>query len=101
MLMRIIRINGKPPGAIPMTDPALPSVETVSNALLYLMTAYQRTQCPCVAAAIVRHLEYLAALPSTTEPLRLLCTRLQFDWRQPAARTDGQTFARVESGARH
>jgi hypothetical protein len=34
-----------------MTDPALPSVETVSNALLYLMTAYQRTQCPCVAAA--------------------------------------------------
>jgi hypothetical protein len=99
--MRIIRIKDQPQGALPMTDPASPSVETISNALLYLMTAYQRTQCPCVAGAIVRHLEYLAALPSTTEPLRLLCTRLQFDWRQPAARNGGQTLASVESGARH
>jgi hypothetical protein len=97
----MIRICDKPPGAIPMTDTASPSVETVSNALLYLMTAYQRTQCPCVAAAIVRHLEYLAALPGTTEPLRVLCTRLQFDWRQPAARTEGLTVASMESGARH
>jgi hypothetical protein len=85
-----------------MTDPALPSVETVSNALLYLMTAYQRTQCPCVATAIVRHLEYLAALPGTSEALRQLCTRLQFDWRQPA-RTGGRAVAATsaDTGARH
>ena len=29
-------------------------------ALLYLITAYQRTPCPCVALCIVRHLECLA-----------------------------------------
>ena len=83
-----------------MTDPALPSVETVSNALLYLMTAYQRTQCPCVASAIVRHLEYLATDPGTAEPLRLLCTRLQFDWRQPA-RIGSQAIVSASTGARH
>jgi hypothetical protein len=81
-----------------MTEPALPSVETVSNALLYLMTAYQRTRCPCVAAAIVRHLEYLAMSPRTAEPLRLLCTRLQFEWRQPARA--GATVS-ADTGARH
>ena len=86
-----------------MTDPALPSVETVSNALLYLMTAYQRTQCPCVAAAIVRHLEYVAALPGTPESLRLLCTRLQFDWRVPARYGGGHAVAVAPegTGARH
>ena len=66
-----------------MTDQTVHSVETVSNALLYLMTAYQRTQCPCVAGAIVRHLEYLAAAPETAESLRMLCRRLQFEWRTP------------------
>jgi hypothetical protein len=84
-----------------MTDPAMPSVETVSNALLYLMTAYQRTQCPCVAAAIVRHLEYLAAAPDTTEPLRLLCSRLQFDWRVSARAGGNRVVASADTGARH
>ena len=85
-----------------MIDPALPSAETVSNALLYLMTAYQRTQCPCVATAIVRHLECLAALPGTSEPVRLLCARLQFDWRQ-SVRTGGRAVAAASAGteARH
>jgi len=83
-----------------MTDLAPISAETVSNALLYLMTAYQRTQCPCVAAAIVRHLEYLAASPGTAEPLRLLCTRLQFEWRLPA-RTGSHAVAAADTGARH
>jgi hypothetical protein len=79
----------------------MPNVETVSNALLYLMTAYQRTQCPCVAAAIVRHLEYLAVAPDTTEPLRLLCTRLQFDWRVPARTGGNRVVVSAGTGARH
>ncbi len=72
-----------------MINAAPASIDTVSNALLYLMTTYQRTQCPCVAVAIVRHLEYLAASPDTSEPLRALCTRLQFDWRISARARGG------------
>ena len=85
-----------------MTDAAPPSTEMASNALLYLMTAYQRTQCPCVAVAIVRHLEYLASSPSTSESLRMLCTRLQFDWRRSArAGTNATPSIAVDTGARH
>ena len=60
------------------------SPETVTSALLYLMTTYQRTQCPCVAAAVARHLDYLARMPGCTSGLRTLCVGLSTQWQMAA-----------------
>ena len=38
-------------------------LETVLAALLYLITAYRRSPCPCLAACIARHFRCLAQDP--------------------------------------
>jgi hypothetical protein len=61
-------------------DPAVSRVETITGALLYLMTAYQRTHCPRIATVIVRHLESLAFHPSADPVVRDVCEALRAEW---------------------
>ena len=72
----------------PVPDPelqkALSRAETLTGALLYMMTAYQRTPCPCLAGAIARHLECLACHPSTAPVVRDVCTGLFVQWQATA-----------------
>lgn len=62
-------------------DPSATRPETVLGAALYLMTAYQRTRCPRLAACVSAHLDCIAAHPQVTPVLRDLCESLRSDWR--------------------
>ena len=54
-------------------------------ALLYLITAYQRTPCPCVALCIVRHLECLACHDAADPVIRQICDAVRDTWALVAA----------------
>jgi hypothetical protein len=56
----------------------------VVAALLYLITAYQRTPCPCVALCIVRHLECLAGHEAADPVIRQICSAARETWSQAA-----------------
>jgi len=53
-------------------------------ALLYLITAYQRTPCPCVALCIVRHLECLTGHERVDPVLRQICGAIRETWARVA-----------------
>ena len=53
-------------------------------ALLYLVTAYQRTPCPCVALCIVRHLECLAMHERADPVIRQICDAVRETWMKVA-----------------
>jgi hypothetical protein len=63
-------------------DPATSRVETITGALLYLMTAYQRNQCPRIAVVIARHLECLARHPNADPVVREVCECLGSEWHK-------------------
>jgi hypothetical protein len=69
-----------------MRIPTLPSsrVETVLAAVLYLMTAYQRTRCPRIAACVAAHLDCLADHPSADASIREVCAGMRAHWRGTA-----------------
>jgi hypothetical protein len=53
-------------------------------ALLYLVAAYQRTPCPCVALCIVRHLDCLAEHDGAEPVIREICGAVRETWRRAA-----------------
>lgn len=55
-------------------------VETVLAALLYLMTAYQRTRCPRIAACVAAHLDCVADHPGTDATIREVCEGMRQEW---------------------
>lgn len=65
-------------------EPQLGRAETVLGAVLYLMTAYRRTQCPRIAACVAAHLECLAAHPRVDATIRDLCAGMCDEWRSAA-----------------
>lgn len=78
-----------------MSTPTLPDVpadtacvETVTAALLYLMTHYARTGCPRLALCVFRHLQCLALHPDAAPVIRDICASLHGAW-QAAAIPDG------------
>jgi hypothetical protein len=81
----------------PATEIPDDRTDIITGALLYMMTAYSRTQCPGLAAAIARHLECLASDPGTEPIVRATCEKLQVEW-QATART---VFASSPTVARH
>src|SRR5262245_34218596 len=54
-------------------------------ALLYLIAAYQRTPCPCVALCIVRHLDYLSGHEGADPVIRQICEAVRKTWALAAA----------------
>jgi hypothetical protein len=58
--------------------------ETVTAALLYLMTHYTRTGCPRLALCISRHMQCLALHPDAPTVLRDICASLHGAWREAA-----------------
>ena len=69
---------------MPIPEPQLGRAETVLGAVLYLMTAYRRTQCPRIAACVAAHLECLAAHPQVDATIRDLCAGMCDEWRSAA-----------------
>ena len=65
-------------------DPTVSRLETVLGAVLYLMTAYQRTRCPRIAACVAAHLDCLAAHPHADSTIREVCAGMREEWRVAA-----------------
>jgi hypothetical protein len=63
--------------------------ETVTAALLYLMTHYARTGCPRLAVCISRHMQCLALHPDAPKVVRDICASLHGTWAE-AAQPPGQ-----------
>ncbi|MEW5863191.1 MAG: hypothetical protein AB1773_06290 [Pseudomonadota bacterium] len=66
------------------TDPDTSRAETITAALLYLMTHHARTGCPRLALCVARHMQCLAAHPDASPVVREVCARLQGAWSQAA-----------------
>jgi len=61
--------------------------ETITAALLYLMTHYARTGCPRLALCVARHMQCLATHPETPSVVRQVCASLHGAW-DPTAHGD-------------
>jgi hypothetical protein len=66
-------------------------VETITAALLYLLTHYARTGCPQLAVCVSRHMQCLALHPDAAPVLRDMCASLHGAWTRAAAPRDGFT----------
>jgi hypothetical protein len=56
--------------------------ETITAALLYLMTHYARTGCPRLALCISRHMQCLATHRDAPPVVRDICASLHGAWAQ-------------------
>jgi len=63
-------------------DPEASRAETITAALIYLMTHYARTGCPRLAVCISRHMQCIAMHPDAPKVLRDMCASLQGPWSQ-------------------
>ena len=64
-------------------------VETLTAALLYLMTHYARTGCPRLAVCVSRHMQCLALHPDAAPVLRDICASLHGAWAAAPPRDEG------------
>jgi len=55
-------------------------VESITAALVYLMTHYMRTGCPRLALCVSRHMQALALHPDAAPVLREICAGLHGAW---------------------
>lgn len=65
-------------------DPYASRADTLTAALLYLMTHYARTGCPRLALCVSRHMQCLASHPDADPLVRDICAGLQGAWQQAA-----------------
>jgi len=66
-------------------EPHASRVETITAALVYLMTHYARTGCPRLALCVSRHMQCLAVHPDAAPVLRQVCASLHGAWTEAAA----------------
>jgi hypothetical protein len=64
----------------PRPDPETTRAETITAALLYLMTHYARTGCPRLALCVSRHMQCLALHPDASPVVRDICASLHGAW---------------------
>lgn len=58
--------------------------ETITAALLFLMTQYARTGCPRLAVCVSRHMQCLALHPDAPTVVRDVCASLHGPWSRAA-----------------
>jgi hypothetical protein len=61
-------------------DGETPRVESLTAALVYLMTHYARTGCPRLALCVSRHMQAIALHPEASPVLRDICAGLHGAW---------------------
>jgi hypothetical protein len=69
--------------------------ETLTAALIYLMTHYARTGCPRLAMCVSRHMQCLASHPDAAPVVRDICAALHGAWSRAAVQE------RIESAPLH
>lgn len=80
----------------PVADPDACRPDTVTAALLYLMTHYVRTGCPRLALCVSRHMQCLVSHPDASPLVRDICASLHGAWRDAALGAAGD-----HEGTRH
>jgi hypothetical protein len=65
--------------------------ESVTAALLYLMTHYARTGCPRLALCVSRHMHCLATHPDAAPVVRDICAALHGAWSRAAAEEEADS----------
>jgi hypothetical protein len=68
-------------------------VETLTAALVYLMSHYARTGCPRLAVCVARHMQCLSSHPDAAPVLRDICSALHGPWSRAAAQHAAPTAA--------
>lgn len=79
-------------------DPGVVRAETLTGALIYLMTAYQRRHCARIAVMVQRHLQAMAQHPDVDPEVRQVCDGLWRQWAlaaQPEPARPAAEHARV------
>jgi len=71
----------------PQAEMETSRAETVTAALLYLMTHYARTGCPRLALCVSRHMQCLALHPDAPAVVRDICASLHGAWNNVAVAT--------------
>ena len=61
-------------------DADTPRLESLTAALVYLMTHYARTGCPRLALCVSRHMQAIALHPDASPVLRDICAGLHGAW---------------------
>ena len=74
------------------TEPKENRAESITAALVYLMTHYARTGCPRLALCVSRHMQCLACHPDADGVVRDICASLHGAWSQAAAGKDESTL---------
>lgn len=69
-------------------NPEETRVETITAALVYLLSHYAQTGCPRLAVCVARHMQCLALHPDAAPVLRDVCASLQGPWSEAASRPD-------------
>jgi hypothetical protein len=59
-------------------------IETLTAALVYLMSHYARTGCPRLAACVSRHMQSICVHPDAPPVLRDICAALHGPWLEAA-----------------
>ncbi len=77
------------------SDTEATRAETVTAALIYLMTHYARTGCPRLALCVSRHMQCLAVHPDAAPAVRDTCASLRGAWSRAAIEE------RIESAPLH
>lgn len=60
------------------------SADTLLGALLYLMNAYQRRPCRCLASCIAQHCRHLSAHPDAGRVVRQVAGGMASQWQMLA-----------------
>jgi hypothetical protein len=68
-------------------EPEATRADTVTAALLYMMTHYARTGCPRLALCVSRHMQCLALHPDVAPVVRDICASLHGAWSEAAVGT--------------
>jgi hypothetical protein len=65
-------------------NPEEPRVETITAALIYLLSHYAQSGCPGVAVCVARHMQCLSRHPDAPPVLRDVCASLEGPWSAAA-----------------
>lgn len=65
-------------------NPEETRVETITAALIYLMSHYAQTGCPRLAVCVARHMQCLSLHPDAAPVLREICSQLKGPWSRAA-----------------
>jgi hypothetical protein len=65
-------------------------IETLTAALIYLMSHYARTGCPRLAVCVSRHMQSICVHPDASPVLRDICAALHGPWLEAAGAPEAQ-----------